>query len=90
MRIPHFYYNFYVFQYATGMSAATALSAHILSDQDSSEDARKRYIEFLKKGGSEYPLELLKDAGIDMSSPEPIKEALEVYENYLEKMEKLV
>jgi len=90
MRIPHFYYNFYVYQYATGMSAATALSAHILSDQTDSESDRERYIEFLKKGGSEYPLELLKDAGIDMSSPEPIKEALEVYEKHLEEMEKLV
>jgi len=90
MRIPHFYYNFYVFQYSTGMSAATALSAHILGNGEASEDARKRYIEFLKKGGSEYPIELLQDAGVDMSSPEPIKEALEVYEKYLEKMEKLV
>jgi len=90
MRIPHFYYNFYVFQYSTGMSAATALSAHILGDGEDSEEARRRYIEFLKKGGSEYPIELLKDAGVDMSSPEPIREALEVYEEHLEKMEKLV
>lgn len=90
MRIPHFYYNFYVFQYSTGMSAATALSSHILGDGADSENARKRYIEFLKKGGSEYPLELLQDAGVDMSSPKPIKEALEVYEEHLEKMEKLV
>lgn len=90
MRIPHFYYDFYVFQYSTGMSAATALSAHILGDGKDSDAARERYIEFLKKGGSEYPIELLQDAGVDMSSPEPIKEALEVYEEYLEKMEKLV
>lgn len=90
MRIPHFYYNFYVFQYSTGMSAATALSARILGDADNPEKARERYIEFLKKGGSEYPLELLKDAGVDMSSPEPIEEALEMYEEHLEKMEKLV
>lgn len=90
MRIPHFYYNFYVFQYSTGMSAATALSAKILSEGGGSEKSRKLYIEFLKKGGSEYPIELLKDAGVDMSSPEPIKESLEVYDEYLEKMEKLV
>ena len=90
MRIPHFYYNFYVFQYSTGMSAATALSAHILGDGKDSEKARNRYIEFLKKGGSEYPIQLLKDAGVDMSSPKPIKEALEVYEEHLDKMEKLV
>lgn len=90
MRIPHFYYNFYVFQYSTGMSAATALSKHILGNGEAAETARKQYIEFLKKGGSEYPLELLKDAGVDMSSKEPIEEALKVYEEYLEKMEKMV
>lgn len=90
MRIPHFYYNFYVFQYSTGMSAATALSAHILGDGSNSDEARKRYIEFLKKGGSEYPIQLLKDAGVDMSSPEPVSEALEVYDERLKEMEKLV
>ncbi len=90
MRIPHFYYNFYVYQYSTGMSAATALSKRILGEGEESETARKRYINFLKKGGSEYPLELLQDAGVDMSSPKPIKEALEVYEEHLDKMEKLV
>jgi oligoendopeptidase F len=90
MRIPHFYYNFYVFQYSTGMSAATAISSHILEEGESSENARERYIEFLKKGGSEYPLQLLQDAGVNMNSSKPIKEALEVYEEYLEKMEKLV
>jgi oligoendopeptidase F len=90
MRIPHFYYDFYVYQYATGMSAATAISARILNEEDGSDKIRENYINFLKEGGSKYPLELLKDVGIDMSSPEPIRKALEVYEEHLDKMEKLV
>lgn len=87
MRIPHFYYNFYVYQYATGMSAATALAAQILKE---GEEAAERYREFLKKGSSDYPLELLKDAGVNMSSPKPVEKALEVYEEHLDEMEELV
>lgn len=64
-RIPHFYRSFYVYQYATGYSAATAISRRILTD---GEPARKAYIDFLKTGNSDYPVELLKIAGVDMSS----------------------
>ncbi len=83
MRIPHFYWNFYVFQYATGMSAAVALSQKIV------DDGPEDYLEFLKRGGSMYPLELLQLAGVDMSSPHPIETALDVYDEYLESADDL-
>ncbi len=86
-RIPHFYYNFYVYQYATGYSAATALSKQILEE---GEPAVARYIDFLKAGSSDYPIEVLKRAGVDMTSPEPIKEALAVFEKTLTEMEQLL
>lgn len=86
-RIPHFYYNFYVYQYATGYSAATALSKQILEE---GEPAVSRYLDFLKAGSSDYPIEVLKRAGVDMTSPEPIKEALAVFEKTLNEMEQLL
>lgn len=87
-RIPHFYYNYYVYQYATGFSAAAALSKQILEE---GEPAVERYInEFLKAGSSDYPIEVLKNAGVDMTSKEPIKEAMKVFEQYLEEMEALL
>ncbi|WP_411334638.1 oligoendopeptidase F [Metabacillus indicus] len=86
-RIPHFYYNYYVYQYATGFSAATALSKQILEE---GEPAVKRYIEFLKSGSSDYPIEVLKKAGVDMTSKEPIEEALKVFEEKLNEMEQLL
>lgn len=86
-RIPHFYYNFYVYQYATGYSAAMALSKQILEE---GEPAVARYIEFLKAGSSDYPIEVLKKAGVDMTSKDPIKEALAVFEQTLNEMEKLL
>lgn len=85
-RIPHFYYNFYVYQYATGYSAAMALSAKILTE---GESAVKDYIRFLSGGSSADPISLLKIAGVDMSTPEPIEKALQVFRGYLEEMEKL-
>ena len=85
-RIPHFYYNFYVYQYATGYSAATALSAKILAE---GESAVKDYIKFLSGGCSTDPISLLKIAGVDMSTAEPIEQALKVFEGYLDEMEKL-
>jgi len=88
MRIPHFYYNFYVFQYATGISAAVALVEDILSEGQPA--AADRYLEFLKRGSSEYPLELLRDAGVDMSTSDPIERALGVYDDYLGEAEDLV
>lgn len=86
-RIPHFYYNFYVYKYATGFSAAQALSQQILQEGQTAVD---RYIAFLKSGGSDYPLELLKKAGVDMTSPEPVKKALKVFEETLNQLERLL
>lgn len=86
-RIPHFYYNFYVYKYATGFSAATALSRQILNE---GQAAVQRYIAFLKSGGSDYPLELLKKAGVDMTSPEPVRKALQVFEETLTELERLL
>lgn len=87
-RIPHFYYNYYVFQYATGFSAATALSKKILEE---GEPAVERYInEFLKAGSSDYPIEVLKKAGVDMTSSEPVEEACKVFAQKLEELEALL
>lgn len=86
-RIPHFYRGFYVYQYATGYSAATAISKRILTE---GESARKNYIEFLKSGSSDYPVELLKIAGVDMSSPEPIRMAMETFKDLVDELEKLL
>ncbi len=86
-RIPHFYYNYYVFQYATGYSAAIALSRKILSE---GESAVKDYIRFLSGGCSKSPVELLKDAGVDMSSPAPVEQALQLFGELLDEMERLV
>ena len=86
-RIPHFYYNYYVYQYATGFSAATALSKQILEE---GEPAVKRYIDFLSAGSSDYPIEVLKKAGVDMTSAEPIKNACKVFEEKLNELEQLL
>lgn len=87
-RIPHFYYNYYVYQYATGQSAATALSKQILEEGKPAVD---RYINnFLKAGCSNFPIEVLKAAGVDMESPEPIALACQVFEEKLNELEKLL
>lgn len=85
-RIPHFYTSFYVYKYATGFSAATSFSKQIL---DEGEPAVERYLGFLKSGGSDYSIEILKKAGVDMSTPEPIRQAMSVFEQVIEEMEKL-
>lgn len=85
-RIPHFYTAFYVYKYATGFSAATALAKQILGE---GEPAVERYLNFLKSGGSDQPINLLRKAGVDMSSPEPVKEALQVFKSTLDQMEQL-
>ncbi len=85
-RIPHFYYNYYVFQYATGYSAAIALSRKILKE---GEPAVKDYLGFLSGGCSKSPIDLLKGAGVDMTSPEPVSEALELFGELLDEMEAL-
>ncbi len=83
-RIPHFYRPFYVYQYATGFSAAVALSQAILKE---GEPAVQRYLEFLASGGSDYPIEVLAKAGVDMRSPEPIHQGLQVFAQLLDEME---
>ena len=85
-RIPHFYYNYYVFQYATGYSAAIALSRKILAE---GESAVKDYIGFLSGGCSKSPIDLLKGAGVDMTSPEPVNQALQLFGELLDEMEAL-
>ena len=85
-RIPHFYFNYYVFQYATGYSAAIALSRRILKE---GESAVKDYMRFLSGGCSKSPIELLKDAGVDMTGPEPIDQALQLFGKLLDEMEEL-
>ena len=86
-RIPHFYKAFYVYKYATGYSAATAISSKIL---DEGPEAAARYIEFLKTGESDHPIELLKIAGVDMSSPEPVEKAMVAFEKTLDELESMV
>jgi len=87
MRIPHFYTSFYVYQYATGYSAAIAFSKKILEEGKPAVD---RYIEnFLSGGGSKDPIDLLKAAGVDMSTPAPVDDALNVFEQYLDEFEKM-
>jgi len=86
MRIPHFYRAFYVFQYATGISAAVALVENIREDGD---PAARRYREFLRSGSHGYPLDLLETAGVDMTDPASIESALDVYEASLAEFERL-
>jgi oligoendopeptidase F len=86
-RIPHFYFDYYVFQYATGYSATIALSRRILSE---GEKAVEDYLNFLSGGCSKSPIELLKGAGVDMTGPEPVKQALELFGQLLDEMEALL
>ncbi|MBE6941275.1 MAG: oligoendopeptidase F [Ruminococcaceae bacterium] len=85
-RIPHFYYNYYVFQYATGYSAAIALSRRILKE---GESAVKDYLGFLSGGCSKSPIDLLKGAGVDMTTSEPVEQALQLFDELLDEMEEL-
>ena len=86
-RIPHFYYNYYVYQYATGFSAAIALSQRILKE---GEPAVKDYIGFLSGGCSKDPISLLKGAGVDMTSTKPVTEALKLFGELIDEMEELM
>lgn len=85
-RIPHFYTPFYVYQYATGFSAAIALSGRIL---EKGEPAVEEYKNFLKGGSSRYPLDLLRMAGVDMEQKKPVEDALRIFTQYLDEMERL-
>lgn len=86
-RIPHFYTSFYVYKYATGFSSAVAIANMILTEGTTAVD---RYKEFLKGGSSDYPLELLKKAGVDLYTPKPIEDALLVFEKILNELEALI
>ncbi|RJP00597.1 oligoendopeptidase F [Exiguobacterium sp. RIT452] len=87
-RIPHFYYNYYVYQYATGISAAAALTSQILEEGQPAVD---RYINnFLKAGSSDYPIEVLKAAGVDMTTKAPVEAALRQFERVLNEFEALL
>ncbi len=86
-RIPHFYYNFYVYQYASGISAATALAQKILNGDVKTRDA---YLHFLKQGGSDYSISLLRNTGVDMTSPGPIEDTAGRLGKLLDEMERLL
>jgi len=86
-RIPHFYNAFYVYKYATGYSAAVALSEKLIKGGAA---ARKDYIEFLKSGEKDYPIELLKGAGVDMSGPEPVLQAMDTFEKLIVELEEII
>lgn len=85
-RIPHFYYNFYVYQYATGISAATTLAQKILNGDKKARDA---YLYFLSRGSADYSIHLLKDAGVDMTSPEPIEATLHLFRKLVNEIKDL-
>ena len=87
LRIPHFYHAFYVYKYATGISAAVALSERMLSGESGSVAA---YINFLRSGGSKFPLETLQAAGVDMTTPAPIESTLRLFERRLDNLEALL
>ncbi|MGL5151210.1 MAG: oligoendopeptidase F [Clostridium sp.] len=84
-RIPHFYSDFYVYQYATGYAAASAFANSILKGE---ENAVNKYINFLKSGGSNYPIDLLREAGVDMCTPEPIQATIARFNELLDMLEK--
>lgn len=86
-RIPHFYYNFYVFQYATGISAALALSDRVIGGGKSERDD---YLNFLKSGSSLYPIDIMKLAGVDMRSPEPVIKAIDKFSNLVDELDTLL
>ena len=86
-RIPHFYTSFYVYQYATGFSAAIAISRKILAGD---QEVLKGYRQFLRSGSSLHPIDLLKLAGVDMTTKEPVEEALKLFGSLLDELELLV
>lgn len=87
LRIPHFYRAFYVYKYATGLSAGIALSQMVMNG---GEKERIQYLDFLKSGGSRYPLESLALAGVDMSKPAPVRKALDIFQSLVSRLEKLL
>jgi oligoendopeptidase F len=86
-RIPHMYYNFYVYQYATGFSAAIALSDRILNE---GQEAVNQYLEFLSAGSSNYPIDILRKAGADMETEAPVQGALKVFRKVVDELDALL
>ncbi|WP_278963530.1 oligoendopeptidase F [Lactobacillus apis] len=86
-RIPHFYYNFYVYQYATGFAAATALANNVVHG---TSEQREAYINFLKSGSSDYPVEIMKKAGVDMTKPDYLEEAFETFKKRLAEFKDII
>jgi oligoendopeptidase F len=85
--IPHFYYNFYVYQYSTSFTASIALAEKVMSGD---ADALKRYIDFLSAGGSDYPIELLKKAGVDMTTADPLEKTIASMNKVMDEIEKIL
>ena len=85
--VPHFYYNFYVYQYATSFTASVALSEKVLANEAGSVE---RYLTFLSAGGSEYPIDLLKKAGVDMTSNEPFEKAMAAMNRIMDEIEAIL
>lgn len=86
-RIPHFYRAFYVYKYATGYSAANAIAKALL---EGGKEEKKNYLAFLSSGESDYPIELLKLAGVSMDTPEPVKQAMKTFGDLVSSMDKLI
>jgi oligoendopeptidase F len=87
MYIPHFYYNFYVYQYATSFTASAALSERTIAGDKASTE---KYIKFLSSGGSDYPIALLKKAGVDMTTSEPFDLTMIKMNRVMDQMEKIL
>ena len=87
LRIPHFYTPFYVYKYATGISAALALATRVLNG---GESEKQDYFKFLKSGGSRYPVDALKIAGVDMTKTEPIQQAINCFAKIVDELEKIL
>ncbi|MCJ7777320.1 MAG: oligoendopeptidase F family protein, partial [Sedimentisphaerales bacterium] len=85
--VPHFYYNFYVYQYATSFTASTALSEKVLNKE---QGAVEKYIKFLSAGGSDYPINILKEAGVDMTRPEPFQKTIAVMNRTMDEIETIL
>ena len=86
-RIPHFYTSFYVYKYATGISSAIAIASDILNNV---KGAKEKYLEFLSSGCSDYPLNILKKVGVDMTKETPIEKALDMFDEKLQDLKKLI
>jgi oligoendopeptidase F len=88
--IPHFYRDFYVYQYATSFAASVALSEKVMAGGPAAAEATKRYLAFLSAGGSKYPIDLLKDAGVDMTTDEPLDLTMKAMNRVMDEMDALL